>query len=106
MFCRLLILTFAVLALLVPASGFAVASDDPSNPYVEQAKPCVVPVLRGKTLPKAKLAIVKAGCKVGVVKRRVTKKALVGTIVAQSPAAGGRLKHGAAVSMTVGRAAS
>ncbi len=100
-------LTLAIATLFVSASpGFAAVGADPSNPYAEQPKPCVVPALRGKTLPKAKLAIVKAGCKVGEVKRRVTKKTFVGKVVSQSPAPDKRLKHSAVVSMTVGRAAS
>jgi len=95
-----------LLLLVIPTAAADDGTTPPPNPYTEQAPPCVVPALRTKTLRQAKAAIVKAGCKLGVVRKRVAPKALVARVVAQSPARGKRLKRGALVGITLGRAAS
>lgn len=97
------VVAFAVLLLAVAVSS--ASATDPSNPYAEQPAPCIVPVLAGKTLQKAKPAIVKAGCKLGVVRKKVARKALVGRVISQAPAPRKRVKRGASVSITLGRAA-
>ena len=94
-----------LLVLVVPAASADDGTAPPQSQYTEQAPPCVIPALRGKTLRQAKTAVVKAGCKFGIVKKRVSPKALIGKVVAQSPARGKRLKGGAPLSITLGRAA-
>ena len=59
---------------------------------------CVVPQLRGKTVAQARLALARAHCSLGHVKR-----AGKGRITTQSPRAGKRVGFGARVRVTVGR---
>ena len=66
------------------------------------APPCVVPKVTGKTLARARRAILKADCRLGkVTKKRSSKKR--GTVIKQRPAAGKRAVSGAKVSVTVAK---
>jgi subtilisin family serine protease len=67
-------------------------------PRVPKVVRCVVPQLRGKTVPQARRALARAHCALGRV-QRLGK----GRIVSQSPRAGRRLSPGATVRVTVGR---
>ena len=101
-FAAVVVLLLAVVPLVTAGN---VTDTPPQSPYTEKPPPCIVPFLRGKTLVQAKTAIKKAGCKLGVVRKRVTTKAFVGKVLAQAPARGKRLKAGALVSITLGRRA-
>jgi subtilisin family serine protease len=59
---------------------------------------CVVPKLRGKTVPQARRALAKAHCSLGHVKRRGQ-----GRIVSQSPRAGRKVAAGARVAVVLAR---
>jgi uncharacterized delta-60 repeat protein len=64
------------------ASDFAVAR------YLGGPPPCKVPNVRGKKLAAAKARIKRAGCRVGKVTRKPSKKAKKGHVLSQSPRAG------------------
>ena len=66
------------------------------------AQKCVVPKLKGKKLASAKSALHKARCALGSVKHKKSKKANKGRVVAQSVAAGKKLKKGSKVGVTLG----
>jgi hypothetical protein len=65
-------------------------------------RPCIVPKLVGKTLKAAKLAIKKAFCSVGKA-TTVASSATKGTVVAQKPRPGKRVKQHTKVSLTVSK---
>jgi beta-lactam-binding protein with PASTA domain len=62
-----------------------------------------VPSLHGLTLAAAASRLAKAHCLLGAVTRRVARKAFVGKVLSQQPAAGGRMADGARVAVVVGR---
>jgi hypothetical protein len=64
---------------------------------------CRVPGLRGKTLAKARKALVAAHCKAGKISRKHTS-GKPGRILAQKPKPGKDLPAGSAVALTVGKA--
>lgn len=63
---------------------------------------CVVPNVRGKTLPAARKALKKAHCGVGRV-RRAHSKVSAGRVIRQSPKPRAKLKRNAKVSLIVSR---
>lgn len=86
-------------------------SNDPgtgttSTPATEDAQPqaakrqCAVPHLKGRTLVAAKRALRRAGCRVGKVTRRKSRKR-AGTILGQGKRAGKKLARGTRVSLLV-----
>jgi PASTA domain len=64
---------------------------------------CVVPKLKGKTLPTARKAVTKAHCAVGTVRRAHSKKVRRGRVISQRPPPGARLPNRAKVSVVVSR---
>ena len=64
---------------------------------------CVVPNVRGRTLPAAKQALGRAGCRVGGVTRVYSGSVRVGRVVSESPPAGRRLRSGTRVSLRVSK---
>ena len=64
-------------------------------------RPCVVPNLKGKTLPTAKQSIRSHACSVGRVKHVLSRKVKKGHVISQTPRPGGRLKYRAAVNVLV-----
>jgi hypothetical protein len=64
---------------------------------------CTVPNVRGHTLAAAKVAIRRAGCSLGAVKRHLSSKHNRGRVLAQSPRAGSRHARGTKVNLTVGK---
>jgi hypothetical protein len=64
---------------------------------------CKVPKVLGKTLKKARAAIVKAHCRVGTITKKTSSARLRGKVVGQAPKAGKTLKAGAKVSLKVGK---
>jgi hypothetical protein len=65
--------------------------------------PCRVPNVRGRKLARARSAIVRANCRVGVIRRVRSSKALEGRVIQQQPAAGARRPYRARVKLVVGR---
>jgi PASTA domain len=65
--------------------------------------PCRVPDVRGRKLAKARSAIVRANCRVGVIRRLPSSKGLKGRVIRQRPVAGARRPYGARVKLVVGR---
>jgi hypothetical protein len=64
---------------------------------------CRVPNVVGKTLAKARKAIVKAGCNVGQVSRKSAARQKRGRVLSQTPRAGKKLSLGARVKIVVAR---
>jgi PKD domain/PASTA domain len=64
---------------------------------------CVVPRVVGKTLAKAKAALVRHHCRTGRVTRTVWSQATKGRVLAQHPKAGARRPRGARVDLLVSR---
>lgn len=62
-----------------------------------------LPALSGKSLDDAKSALNSAEMALGKVTGKFDEKAAAGTVLAQSPAAGTRVKHGTPVSLTVSK---
>jgi hypothetical protein len=69
------------------------------------AKPtkCVVPNVVGDKLKTAKHALKAAGCRVGKIKHRSSKRSKRGRVLAESPHAGKHRKLGTKVNLTLGR---
>lgn len=65
--------------------------------------PCVVPHVVGKPLPKARMRIRKAHCRVGRVRYKRAPLKKRGRVLSQKPRPGRRLANGARVSLVVGR---
>ena len=67
------------------------------------AKGCVVPKLAGKKLAAAKKSLKAAGCKVGKVKSKNSKKKKKGRVIAQGRKSGSKLPAGTKVPLTVSK---
>lgn len=86
--------------------GPAAAASPPSGIVVRgqtQPRRCVVPNVRGKTLPAARKAIRQARCRVGRIERRFSSRAKAGRVMAQAPRAGRRLPAGTRVNLVVSK---
>ena len=66
-------------------------------------RPCRVPNVVGRKLSAARSAIASAQCKVGQVRRRVSRRVKLGRVVSQSPKAGKRLPAKGKVNLVVSR---
>jgi PASTA domain len=64
---------------------------------------CVVPRLRGKTVPAARTALTRARCVLGRVRRVRIRSGRVGRVLSQSPRAGTSRPRGTRVTIVVGR---
>jgi beta-lactam-binding protein with PASTA domain len=62
---------------------------------------CVVPRLRGKTVPQARTALARRKCVLGRIRR--VRRGRVGRVLAQSLAPGARRPRGTRVTIVVGR---
>jgi hypothetical protein len=82
----------------VSAAGASITVDVPGSPKA----PCIVPKVKGKKLGKAKRLIADAGCALGKVKKRGSKKPK-GTVLKQSPKPGTDAGVGGKVKLTVAR---
>jgi hypothetical protein len=80
-----------------------------SGPYVIRADAppaplrCVVPRLKGKTVPQARTALARAKCVLGLVRRVRVRRGRVGRVLSQSARAGTSRPRGTRVSVVVGR---
>ncbi len=64
---------------------------------------CAVPNVKGRTLPAAKRAIVRAGCRVGKIGRAYSKIVEVGRVISERPRSGTLLRRGGKVNLVVSR---
>ena len=71
--------------------------------YVAAAKTCTVPKVTKKTLTAAKKAIKNAGCVVGKVTAKSSKKVKPGRVISQSRKAGAKVAIGTKVQLTVSK---
>jgi hypothetical protein len=71
--------------------------------FVQPAAPCVVPRVVGMTVGKARSKIARSHCAVGSVTRKTSTASKKGKVLSQTPRPGKRLKHGARVSLAVGK---
>ena len=94
-------------SVIIPSGGSVkrdFALSGPPSPPPPPAK-CVVPNVVGKTLRKARIAIVKRHCRLGAVTKKVATAKKRGRVLAQKPRGSARkLKHGAKVKLVVGKA--
>jgi hypothetical protein len=81
--------------------GYVPPPAPPAPPSARKAG-CVVPRLRGRSLAKAKVLLVRAHCSLGKV-TRVRSRVKRGTVLKQSPAPGLRRTRGTKVSLRVSR---
>jgi hypothetical protein len=79
----------------------AVVAARPRSPA--QARRCIVPNVRGRTLRAARTAIARRGCRVGRIRRAYSARARAGRVVAQAPRAGVRRAFRARVHLVVSR---
>ncbi len=82
------------------ASGASIRVDVPDQPVV--AVSCIVPKVKGKKLKRAKELIAGAGCKLGKVKKKQSKKPK-NKVLKQSPKPGTDAGPGGEVKLTVAR---
>jgi beta-lactam-binding protein with PASTA domain len=86
-----------------PAAGTAVPSGEAVSLVVAKApQEVTVPRVVGKKQERAEGELIGAGFVVKSITRTVTAEAEVGLVLQQSPAGGGKAKHGATITLTVG----
>jgi hypothetical protein len=71
--------------------------------FARRLAPCVVPKVVGMTLGKARSKIVRSHCAVGSVRRKTSTASKKGKVLSQTPRPGKRLKHGAKLTLAVGK---
>jgi len=87
-----------------PAPGTQLASGGTIDLVISLGqRPCIVPSVVGKALPRARAAIVAASCRVGRVTRVYSSRVARGRVVAQQPRPGLRRRAGARVHLAVSR---
>ncbi len=94
------------LASSATVSGTRQDPNQANNSATEQTRviaPCIVPSVKGKTLPAAKRAIVLAHCKMGTVARKYSKRVKKGRVISQTPRPRTRLPNLANVNLVVSR---
>jgi hypothetical protein len=64
---------------------------------------CVVPALKGKSLPAAKEALAAHDCGLGRIQRRPSSDVKRGRVISQNPLPGQKLRHGAKVALVVSK---
>jgi len=67
------------------------------------ARLCVVPKVKGKRLAAARLALRRAACTVGKVKRAYSKKVKKGRVLSQKPRPGAQLPAGTKVNLVISK---
>jgi beta-lactam-binding protein with PASTA domain len=87
-------------------AAVAAPAPAPAATTVAAAKPvrCVVPKLRGKTLPKAKRLLKHAHCRLGKVTRKASTKVKPGRVIKSRFKAGTRHRAGTRVRVTIAKA--
>lgn len=78
-------------------------NDDFAVARYENPAPCLVPSVRGQSLARARVRIVRGHCVVGKVARKYSTRVKKGRVIAQSPGAGTTLTAGGKVSLVVSR---
>jgi hypothetical protein len=64
---------------------------------------CAVPMVKGKTLAKAKFLLALRGCQVGTIKRVSSRKVKSGRVISQFPRAGSQGTHALGVNLVVSK---
>jgi hypothetical protein len=77
--------------------------DSVSVLLANSASTCVVPNVRGKTLPTAKRAIARGHCRVGTVRRAYSKRVKKGRVISENPEPRMALPKGGKVNLVVSR---
>jgi beta-lactam-binding protein with PASTA domain len=101
----------AIVSVTRPRAASTPATTDSApaatTPIVAAAKPvrCVVPKLRGKTLPKAKRLLKRAHCRLGKVARKPSKRVKPGHVLATRFKPGTRHRAGTRVRVTIAKKA-
>ena len=85
------------------SGGTLTAQDFAIARYLGAASACKVPNVVGKRLGAAGMAITKAHCRVGTVRRRASKKVERGRVISQSPKPRKRLQNRGRVDLVVSR---
>jgi subtilisin family serine protease len=75
----------------------------PPPPALTRPPACRVPRVTGKTLPKARRALVTAHCRVGTIGYVWSRRVVRGRVLSQRPRPGARLRTGAKVALVVSR---
>jgi hypothetical protein len=81
----------------------AVGGDRTATAVFAPNPPCLVPVLKGRTLARARRALTAAHCRLAAVKRGYSPRVRPGRVVSQAPAAGTKLRNGGRVSVVISR---
>jgi hypothetical protein len=71
--------------------------------FARRLAPCVVPNVVGMTVGKARTKIARSHCAVGSVRHKTSTADKKGKVLSQTPRPGKRLKHGAKLSLAVGK---
>jgi hypothetical protein len=87
-----------------PASPAPPPSPPPPPPRSPTATRCVVPNVKGKTVPKARAALVAKKCRLGAVKQAFSK-VKKGRVVSQTKRPGTRLARTSRVGVTISKGA-
>jgi hypothetical protein len=91
-----------VVTMNAPKTVTATFTAQPPLPPPPVVRRCRVPRVVGRTLPVGRKAILRAGCRIGRVRRARSVRPR-GRIVRQSPRAGSRVRRGTRVNLTVSR---
>jgi Divergent InlB B-repeat domain/PASTA domain len=86
-----------------PTCTVAVGSDKTAIAVFSPNPRCVVPALQRKTLAGARRALTSAHCRLAAVKHAYSRRVRRGRVVAQSPAAGRKLRNGGGVRVVISR---
>jgi hypothetical protein len=83
----------------------AVANELPNNVLglVDMTSLCVVPNVRGKTLPSARRAIARTHCRIGKIRRAYSKIVKKARVISEKPKPGTQLPSRARVNLLVSR---
>ena len=81
----------------------AVGGDRTATAVFAPNPPCLVPVLKGRTLAGARRALTAANCRLAAVKRGYSRRVRPGRVISQAPAAGTKLRNGGRVSVVISR---
>jgi hypothetical protein len=93
----------ALVSCASPGNCGAVGGDSRGDVVLfdSSTKPCVVPRLKGTTLPTARHSIVSRNCSVGAIEYAPSQTVEIGHVISQTPQPGRHLAPGNAVDLTV-----
>jgi beta-lactam-binding protein with PASTA domain len=79
------------------------AAPDVSHAFAIARQPCTVPKVVGKSLPAAKTALAKKGCRTGKVGRAYSNRVKTGRVISQNRRAGRTVAAGSKVNLVLSR---